>query len=1455
MSLFGIPACFIVLIVSPTCTLSNYQDNPFDIQDGNSGHLNSHYNTVEIVVTVDPDNEAATDDKRCHPKSDRGRNSSVPCKTLEYAFQQFHDVDSVMFFLASPSSDYSLQTVTTFKHVNEISIVGNSSTNQPVEIQCEPHAGLSFLNSSTITISNVRFLHCGAPQNSTSRNFTNPLKMQMLMINVSLYFYNCTDIVLYRVEVINSSQATGVVMYDTNGRVQVKSCFFINNTADDGIPGGGGFAVEFTYCSPGDTLCSNNYTQYYPTYRRKTVAAEYVFTDCHFEGNVARGQSITSVAGKLMLASLANHVAVGRGGGLAVFIKGDAVNKSVNISACHFINNGAVWGGGLIVETDDSTISNKILISQCNITSNYAFFHDDHGTGGGGIRVATTIYFWNTTYRELNYTRNEILVEHSNFIDNKAIEGGAVSFSVARQRLSYFSQVTYLLLSDCLFNSNKAQLGAAVGVFFYPIFSQGIIASVTFHSCSFSNNHIVDHMYDNERDDPLDSHPSGMGAVYTNEVSATFSDLINFSNNRGTALCVVAAQVDFSGTDAVFYNNSGTNGGGIALLGASSILTGPGTTMTFNENHASVYGGAIYIRYISKENLKSNVNCFVRYSDPFTVPFDWDVHFNFSKNMAEKLGNSIYSTAVLPCSWGVLSTSSFNSIFCNDSEHWHYEESNCIDEIFTEPQKIKLKNISSPIKVFPGRGFELPLDAFDDFNHRVTDDTVYVADIKNSTAEVEPGFTYVANNYVQITGEPATNVTMTMYTAGSRNTFIKVNLSIQHCPPGFIQYIPTVGTSANDSEAEDDYWSIDDDVTTDDSNFKKNISCKCPDSEIAFRGNLRCIYNELHSQVHKQYWIGSPQSSDGDTFSELLMGLVPDYYTAKAWYGDEFIDLPQDINSIDSSICGRSSRTGILCGQCRQGHAVAINSRTYECVPCNNTDVVKRVGYICAYIALTYLPILCLFLAIIFFNIKLTSSAAFSFVLFAQMIGSEVFSLTAGKAVYLNNTKIMRMETAYTTVYGLFNLNSFSFLMKPFCINKHLTALDVLALEYAMAAFPLVMIAAIHLTYRCSAIRCRCYRRKNQQQLHPSNPNTLQTNGAPKESEKRAPRNSLIHAFVAFLFLSYTKFSLASMFTMSNTELFNATGDSCGSYIIYYAGHLRFSHREYLLPYGILAILVVIFVVTLPVLLLLGPIQFIDWLIDKRGFGCLRKVWPSIIIHTFLDSFQSSYKPNRRFFSGVYFLFRLAVFFNYTFSRDIISKYVFQQVALMVLIGLVALFRPYTGEFYNYLDIIILSNLGVLNALAIYIYSSKSSAFPYKVYTVACVLVWLPLMYIICYVVWNQVHKRKHYNTVKEKFIRLVNPVKSLQETGTIEECEQLLRPDKSQEESSTDDPDERLFRCAARRNRYTRGIQNWRPGAVSTTVVRTTETPDEVERDLVKRDSGTSTGGSSRSGLDSNDS
>ena len=304
------------------------------------------------------------------------------------------------------------------------------------------------------------------------------------------------------------------------------------------------------------------------------------------------------------------------------------------------------------------------------------------------------------------------------------------------------------------------------------------------------------------------------------------------------------------------------------------------------------------------------------------------------------------------------------------------------------------------------------------------------------------------------------------------------------------------------------------------------------------------------------------------------------------------------------------------------------------------------------------------------------------------------------------------------------------------------------------------------------------------------------------------------------MLLSYTKFGLASMKTVFLTELFDAQGAS-KTQKIYLAGHLYFTDHQFFFPFGVLAILILVFVVFLPPLFLLGPLQFIDWLADKPRLHCIHKFWPTITIHTFLDTLQG-YKSNRRFFAGLHLLLRLVLFLVFSFSPDLLSQYAVQLIMIFIFFALVSLLRPYTKEYYNCLDILLLLNLGILNTITVYVSERKYTT---GIYALECILILLPLIYMICYIVWNKVRKRKHYKKVKERISqRLVNLVRS---SGG--ETEKLLKKNGDDPFSETlnyssDDPDEEIFQRAARGNRFrTANIQTHppsRPGGVYKSVV-----------------------------------
>ena len=1376
---------------------------------------NNDSQQYKYTVIVDPKNEEAVDNITCHPP-DEGGSSSVPCKSLNYALLEFNMLSSVLFYLAAPRYTYSLNFSLTVADKHDIGFYGNNSLYPLIPmIKCGENVGLLFLNSSNIVLCDVQFLNCGAIRNSTSNKFTTSKSnaTQFIAIKVALYIYNCTDVTMGRVQVLNSSQATGVIMYDTDGVVDIWSCTFAYNRvviSEDNRTqvGGGGFTIEFAYCKPGDSTC--NMMEYDSHYRRNRGSV-YTFDNCTFSKNVAHNPSSS---GNYIMPSRANHDSTGRGGGLSLYFKGDAMNNSVDIIDSQFIANHALWGGGLRIEMSDSTINNLVTVSACNFIENHAIFaKNGKYTGGGGIHIVLTVHYLQKDDIDTSM-RSKIQIMDSSFEHNQALEGGAICFAIARQNRAGADQLTEISVSNTTFEHNQARLGSAVMVLNFPLFNDGLSSEVDFYDCSFSNNVLQ----------PTTEvlHPAGMAAIYVCEIRTSFLNSVTFYNNTGSALVIVGAQVNFNGSTAIFSNNSGLDGGAIAILGIATILIGPNTDMMFVNNTAFRYGGAIYNRYISFEDLKSNADCFLRYSEPFLDPPHWNVQFTFSGNKADQDGCSIFSTSVYPCLWSDNSHVDISQVF-RWNEQWMYENSRC-DEISTEPIYFN-QSSSDPITVYPGLAFHLPLKAWDDFERDVTDDVVYSATMLDSlnqepshVAEVDPGYSYIASNYIRITGEPGNNITLILQSEGSRTMNVRLNLTILKCPPGFIQNqrVQFDGTETKSDAAG------------------KRFKCECLPENSQYRGHLKCSSKQLRSKMDIKYWYGpvKTEKKSGKNTPVYLMGLRPFAYRATSQHSEFTVRnkyLPKDLGEVEEFICGRVNRRGVLCGKCLESYAVAVNSLTYECILCNGTSTTTKefVKHLFAYIALTYVPIIIVFIVIIVFDVKLASSAAAGCLLFAQTVSSGYFDVTAYNLFDTSGhgsapgPKVA--QVIYTTVYGISNLESFAFLMHPFCLNKNFTTLHVLCLDYATAVFPLMVIATIYLVYRCKS-KCNCCSRWRQKAAannlelssNSDSASSLRVRSSEQLSQHSTmPRNTLIHAFTAFLLLSYNKFSLASVGTIIIGELFDEAGVT-RYHRVYLAGHLSLSDRDFLIPYGLIAIFVLIFIVLLPPLLLMGPVHFMDWLADKPKFSLIRKYWPSITIHIFLDTFQG-YKPNRRFFVGLYLLFRLIMFLTFSLSEQLLTQYAIQQITIFVFTILVSLLKPYTNEFYNYLDTLLFLNLGILNALAIYTVEGSYSA---GVFTFQCVLVFLPLVYIIVYILWNALKKRKHcccdkssasVNFTNRLFYRVI-PSSLLTKTVTTrsEHDEQLIKNGddtprlfRDSVYYFSDDPDEVTFQRALKANCY----------------------------------------------------
>ena len=157
--------------------------------------------------------------------------------------------------------------------------------------------------------------------------------------------------------------------------------------------------------------------------------------------------------------------------------------------------------------------------------------------------------------------------------------------------------------------------------------------------------------------------------------------------------------------------------------------------------------------------------------------------------------------------------------------------------------------------------------------------------------------------------------------------------------------------------------------------------------------------------------------------------------------------------------------------------------------------------------------------------------------------------------------------SAYRVLYGIFNLDPISYLLDPFCITSTLNSLDVLQLNYIVALFPLVMMVAVVLFLKSKNwCTIKCTWRRLQAQRN-------------QGSRRWRFASSTVHAFVAFVLLSYTKFAISSAYILVPSPLFDENNTQVEPRRVLLAG--QFSHNDpyYLTKYAPPSIIVIVFYV------------------------------------------------------------------------------------------------------------------------------------------------------------------------------------------------------------------------------------------------------------------------------------
>ena len=1207
-----------------------------------------------------------------------------PCLTLSLGLNGLQQNNQTTLWISNGTYNLDNTSNDTFGVLNyqfvgmsDIAIIGvqgnESQSNVPVTVTCleGSGAGLTFVYTNNITIRGVEMISCGAFHKSTSQNFTllpEYKHFTFAKFYTTLYFMLCRDVHMEHVNITNSS-GTGAVFYSTVGTNTIHNASFTHNRPLNGYPGGGGLYIEFSYCTPSLNDVDDNCSEGSNVPGNYSRDSDYFIESSVFYHNKAT--LVDPEAHTFILPQLSSHLAFGRGGGISVFFKGNAVNNRVTVSGSNLTHNKALWGAGLFVEYQDMSQNNTFIIENSTLDNNRCInsSSEQSGTGGGGARVG--YIFFGKTHSKYN----SIVFNNVNFTANKAYFGGGLSFYVARENTP--SPTNHLEFNNCLWSKNTARVGAGADLSIWHPVPAGAVVKPTFRKCTFESNSAS---YTQALGQFV-----GIGTLYVDSIPVSFKDYIMFKSNTETAMAAVSTGIYVTdNTTAYFYNNTGRNGGAVALMGYAFIEVSKGTDLHFVNNSAEVKGGAIYGQSIGEHDLISSRNCFIRYNNISSTPRDWNVTFNFTNNRANSETNSIYVTSLLTCLWGgAFGSTELNAaaVFCwntnGEPKKWIYNDGDCSTDIATSPASFNANTNTSnndtnfslmySMNVFPGKRRLLPIVTKDDRNKTVTNYTVLIAQVipnYTETIALDSSSIYISDNSVEVHGDPNTWGVVKLETIDPRVISTQVNITVDYCPPGMIP--EQNGT---------------------------NTRCECNGS---YSGLVQCYGTEFRSKLQRGAWIGLPNNNHS---SPLLAGQCP--YCAEI-SSRQYFYIPQHTSQLERSLCGRLNRKGVLCGQCKDGFGPVVNSKNFDCVNCTEDDVKKNWFF---YTLTEFLPITLFFFVVVFFNVSVTSGPANAFVFFAQIMTT---------AITLDGDGTVRMDDAvrnasiaenvlHIVPYGIWNLNFFRPYLPKFCLSPNITTLQLLSTGYITAFYPLVLVAIFYSFswlygkgYRPIVCLCRplhfCFARLRRIWDF---------------------QRSIIHALATFILLSYTKFTLVSFILLTATPLLDNNGDSVDSRL-YYDGSIVFGSIQHA-PYLIVSVVVLFTFVALPPLILIVPsvVHFVQKFLISRVPDCCGRCQPGATFDQFLNAFHGCYKDGTggpgneydfRWFAGFYFLLRVVLLAIFAFTPDWFFQCALQQIVCTGAFLAFVILRPYKNDLYNKVDAAIFAIIIALCSITMYNY-------------------------------------------------------------------------------------------------------------------------------------------------------
>ena len=696
-----------------------------------------------------------------------------------------------------------------------------------VVIKCTEHSstGIGFANSSNITFRYITITNCGADMTTN-------------LSNVSLGFLNVgNSIIIDHVSVQNGS-GSGLTIISDGVNLSIATSSFAHNGYEEACN------ILIRYIDPHN--CGNPQKHVYNTFITNTNVSQVQFRHSRWPSVglamkfLQESYSVTVILDSVILDS----VMVYKNIGILIF--------SINVPNYNLtINNSR------ISDADD-----------------FALF----------VKTTSRIFENNNLYSNTNNNIINIFIINSQFIYNKGVcyfnfQGinHPVNITIRSTEFSHNMVTSYKLL-------HIDPLTRSASMLHFSSYAYQEQVRIVLQNVTINNNSVS--WTKNDINNTSLLQPSAVHAEFVNLV---LNNVKIINNNATGLLCYRTVVLVNSNSTSVFHNNTGIDGGGLAMYGDSYLLFENNSILHFTKNKAEQRGGAIFINTILPISP-----CFFQYAEG---THSQSTKAFFFGNNANTAGTVIFGGDEYCLLFTDPDTSNTVDKF---HETFDYSAQTGPSVISSEPTRVRFCDNNNTINysqrqltmtAYPGQEINISVVTVGQ-GKGVTPGLIKIQPHGNTTV---PGIIYTTKpmNCTTILFTPTADVHYSLALLHSTVGSVEVNIEKTECPLGF-----QTSTKTDSCECCKE-------IKQKSSSNNLNIKCYAANNKISRKGDA---------------WIGN--------ISDCVIVQTPCPF--------DYCKLTQtNISFVDPDQQCALNRTGVLCGGCRDDFSLVLGSN--KCKNCTDS--------------------------------------------------------------------------------------------------------------------------------------------------------------------------------------------------------------------------------------------------------------------------------------------------------------------------------------------------------------------------------------------------------------------------------------------------------------------------------------------------------------------------------------